>query len=120
MRKALPPAYVSFLAGSAALDSLRRDYGLPVLSFSQAQADLPAARRQLQHWRRGAGGQSPSLGLALTPPPAELGGSTRDRQPKCSPVGHAEASDAASAQCLVEGGAGESPPLTAEAPVTGV
>ena len=123
MRKALPPAYVSFLAGSAALDSLRRDYGLPVLSFSQAQADLPAARRQLQHWRRGAGGQSPSLGLALTPPSGEPVGSGRERQPKCSPIGHAEASNApefARAQCLVEGGAGESPPPTAEAAVPGV
>jgi hypothetical protein len=70
LRKALPPDYVSFLAGRAAMQSLRDDYGLPVVSYSTSLSDPLIFRRQLKHWLRGAGGRSASLGAELLP--AEL------------------------------------------------
>ena len=68
LRKALPPDYVSFLAGHAAMQSLRDDYGLQVVSYSTSLSDPVRYRRQLQHWMRGAGGRSAALGVELGAP----------------------------------------------------
>ena len=63
MAKAIPPAYASFAFGQMVRYVLRARYGLTVPSFDEARRDWPGARRQMQFWRRGAGGTSPALGL---------------------------------------------------------
>ena len=68
LRKALPPVYVARLAGLAAMQSLRDDYGIPVESYAASLEDPVGARRRLQHWRRGAGGLSASAGISLGAP----------------------------------------------------
>ena len=72
LRKALPPAYVSAVVGHMVMSHLKNHYGLPVVSYDEMIRSPFEHKRQLQFWRRGAGGTSPELGLQLMPnrPPA--------------------------------------------------
>ena len=83
MAKAIPPAYASFAFGQMVRYVLRARYGLTVPSFDEARRDWPGARRQMQFWRRGAGGTSPALGLGFEPV-------TRSTGTSVQPVGGGE------------------------------
>ena len=67
MAKALPPAYMEYVTGQLAMHTLRVRYGVRTRSYTEMLADPPRCHRELRLLRRGAGGQSPSLGLKLEP-----------------------------------------------------
>ena len=73
LSQAVPPDYASFALGQAAMHILRAQYGLPALSFDEMLADPTRARSMMRLWIRGAGGTSPSLGLAFEPSGAASG-----------------------------------------------
>ena len=63
LAQAVLPDYSSFAVGQAAMHVLRTRFGMPVSSFTEMLADPERASTIMRHWRRGAGGTSPSLGL---------------------------------------------------------
>ena len=71
LAKAIPPAFAAFLFGQVVRHVLRSRFGLQVRSYDEALCDMPRARRELRHWRRGAGGVSDRQGVefSLAPPP---------------------------------------------------
>mmetsp|Transcript_66296 Transcript_66296/g.198036 ORF Transcript_66296/g.198036 Transcript_66296/m.198036 type:complete len:2091 (+) Transcript_66296:2828-9100(+) len=67
LAEAIPPVYTSFIFGLAVQHVLRRDFGLPVVSYAQMRTDPVRYRGLLRHWRRGGGGTSAALGSELLP-----------------------------------------------------
>ena len=65
MAKAIPPAYACAVVGQIVRHVLRTRFGVPALSYDEALLDMSRARRQLDHWGRGAGGVSQLAGLEL-------------------------------------------------------
>ena len=65
MAKALPPAYISYVFGQMAMHVARERYGVPSITFDEMLADPAAARRQMYHLLRGAGGTSPQADISL-------------------------------------------------------
>jgi hypothetical protein len=86
MRKALPPAYISYVVGQMAMHRLRTYYGLPVVSFDVMRRSPARHVGLLRHWRRGAGGASPSMGLSMVGGPADLAIAVCDAAPGPSVV----------------------------------
>ena len=86
MRKALPPAYISYVVGQMAMHRLRTYYGLPVVSFDVMRRSPARHVGLLRHWRRGAGGASPSMGLSMVGGPTDRAIAVCDAAPGPSVV----------------------------------
>jgi len=82
LSQAVPPSYARFVVSEAIAHRLATHYGLPVVNFDEYLADPQRAKRLMQHWRRGAGATSATIGLGFV---GKEGGIARTLGPPPSP-----------------------------------
>ena len=81
--KALPPAYLSLLVGQMAMRQVEAGFGIAPITFDDFEASPSECRQRMRHLLRGAGGETPTLGLQMVDAP-------RGRRRKPAPMVGAE------------------------------
>lgn len=65
LARAAPPVYGEYVFGQAAMQEVKRRFGLEAITFDEYLANPERSRRLMSHWLRGVGGASPDQGVEL-------------------------------------------------------
>ena len=65
LAQSIPPLYSSYMFGEYCKHACNVEYGVPKISFSQMMENPKAAKRALYHFLRGAGEESPHMGIRM-------------------------------------------------------
>jgi hypothetical protein len=91
LTRAAPPVYGEYVFGQAAMQEVKRRFGLEAITFDEYLANPERSRRLMSHWLRGVGGASPDQGVELVAAfAAGVSGETLASTPSRA---HAEPSD---------------------------
>ena len=93
--QSIPPAYARYVFAQMCAAAANKWFGVPVITYDAMLEDPLTARRTLEAWLVGAGGESPTLGLRFQPAQAESEGEapsrTENELPDAAAVGGGKA-----------------------------
>ena len=74
LAQAIPPAYGRLVFAQACMRDLEREFGIEPITYDAMKASPVESRRQMGHWLRGSGGESPDQGVVFEKAPSKSAG----------------------------------------------